>query len=368
MKYKLRQLLKMFTQHIVFPFLYFINRWKRVDEKLVVLADAHHESCPPHMQEIKKKLIEENYQVREFYRDVKKLGTLKGFISLAGFMRIYTKCKTVIICDNFLPVSSCRKKKETKVIQLWHGCGAFKRFGYDAKDDIPKGYKGNVYKNYDLVTVSGNACVPHFESAMGLKDIVKPMGLCHTDRLFDEEYISKCKLMFEKQYPDAKGKKVVLWAPTFRGNAHDGRLEGEDVIDSIAAMDEFGDYYFIKSLHPHIEDAKSVREKNMNTDQLIVCTDVLITDYSSVFFEAGLINKPVIFFASDYQEYLDNRGFYLEYNQLPGKIAKNKQELIRALGEGALEIYNNDFYGKYMNGCDGRVCDRVIDFISGRNS
>ena len=45
---------------------------------------------------------------------------------------------------------SCHKRKGTTVIQLWHGCGAFKRFGYDAKDDIPQFYKGNVYRNAPL--------------------------------------------------------------------------------------------------------------------------------------------------------------------------------------------------------------------------
>ncbi len=368
---RLRQILKMLTQHVIYPFIYFINRWKKVEKNLIMLADAHHDTCPPHMQEIRNKLIEENYQVREFYRDVNKLGTLKGFISLAGFMSIYPKCGTVIICDNFLPIASCKKKKATTVIQLWHGCGAFKKFGYDASDDIPEGYKGNVYKNYDLVTVSGKACVPFFESAMRLEKVIKALGVSHTDRLFDTEYISKCRESFSRLYPEAAGKKVVLWAPTFRGNAHDGKLVGEDVIDSISKYEVFSDYYFVKSIHPHLiaNEEKKVNAEAMNTEQLIVCADVLVTDYSSVFFEGLLTNIPIVFFAPDYDDYAKTRGFYIEYSNLPGQIVKNKDELISALQEKDSANFGDlreEFLNKYMLGCDGKATERVMEFIRRR--
>lgn len=370
MKFKLKQVLKMFIQHIVYPFIYFINKWKKVDTNLVMLADAHHETCPPHMQEIKRKLIEEKYEVREFFRDVNKLGSIKSFISLAGFMSIYPKCGTVIICDNFLPVASCKKKKTTKVIQLWHGCGAFKKFGYDAEDDIPKSYKGNVYKNYDLITVSGPACVPFFESAMKQKGVVKALGVCHTDRLYDAEYVKQCKDNFIKNYPEAAGKKVVLWTPTFRGNASDGKLFGETEIDAVSALEEFSEYYFIKSIHPHLKKkiGGNTEKTDVGTEQLICCADILITDYSSVFFETLLMDIPIIFFAPDYEVYASERGFYLEYEELPGVVAKNTEELKRAFEDINIEKYKDirtTFIEKYMQNCDGKVCDRVTEFIAG---
>ncbi len=370
MRFRLKQVLKMFIQHIVYPFIYFINKWKKVDPNLVMLADSHHETCPPHMQEIKRKLIEEKYEVREFFRDVNKLGSLKSFISLAGFMSIYPKCGTVIICDNFLPVASCKKKKKTKVIQLWHGCGAFKKFGYDAVDDIPKGYKGNVYKNYDLVTVSGQECVPFFESAMKQEGIVKALGVCHTDRFFDEDYIAKCKERFIRMYPHAEGKKVALWAPTFRGNASAGVLFGEEVIDALSVLDEFSEYYFVKSIHPHLKNKEHriTESGTMGTDQLICCADILITDYSSVFFETLITDIPVVFFAPDYEVYVTERGFYLDYETLPGIIAKNKDELITALKTENKDKYKEKkkmFFEKYMSACDGKSCERVTEFIAG---
>lgn len=359
----------MFSQHIIFPMIYFLNKWKKVDGKLVVLADAHHDSCPPHMLEIRDKLIEENYKVREYFVDISKLSSLRGLISLAGFMRIYPSCGTVIICDNFLPVASCRKKKETKVIQLWHGCGAFKKFGYDATYDIPKGYKGNVYRNYDLVTVSGKKCIPHFESAMNAYGKVLDTGVCHTDRLFDDKYIIGCKDRFAKYYPKAKGKKVLLWAPTFRGNAGMANLVGKAEIDKLGESDKLSDAYIIKSIHPHLLEKKD--SEAMNTDELMVCVDVLITDYSSVFYEALLLGIPVIFFAPDYDKYSMDRGFYLEYNSLPGYVVTSFEELEKAViktisGEDEYKEIRDKFIGDYMLGCDGNATERVMSIISRR--
>ena len=98
--------------------------------------------------------------------------------------------------------------------------------------------------------------------------------------------------------------------PTFRGNAgkKKGSVEaapGEAYINLLMNDDR---YYVIKSLHPHMH-----RQNAMSTNELLCCADVLITDYSSVFFEFLLMDKPIIFFAPDYDIYSQSRGFYLDY-------------------------------------------------------
>ena len=82
---------------------------------------------------------------------------------MKSFMKGYAAAGYVYICSYFLPVSSCKKREETKVIQLWHSGGLLKKMGYDTGDDIPKYYKGNVTRNYDLVTVSSEVCIPVWE-------------------------------------------------------------------------------------------------------------------------------------------------------------------------------------------------------------
>lgn len=400
LKFKVKQLLKMFSQHILFPLVYKFNSFKPVNKNKIVLADAHHENCPKHMEQVRDALIHSDYDVSDYFFDLRKLSVFSGMKKMLGFMRLYAGSGCVIICNNFLPVAACKKRKDTKVIQLWHGCGAFKKFGYDASDDIPKGYRGNVYKNYDLVTVSGEYCAPFFQSAMKLdKGIVKPLGCCMTDRLFDREYLNLCREKFKQIHPDAKGKRVVLWAPTFRGNAGAARVVGGQYIDRLADTYK-NELYIIKSLHPMSEGGTEVLRTpsaeqtpqdrrrsweddllpSMSSSQLLVCADVLITDYSSIFFEYLLLDRPIVFFVPDYEEYARDRGFYLDFDSLPGYIVKNNniddavRILYNVIGgdkketdtayESQMRVLRQKFREQYMSACDGHATERIVKEIN----
>lgn len=366
MKFKLKQIIKMFCQHFLFPIIYRINCIGRVNEKKIILADAHHDNCPPHLQEIKRALQNTDYDVEEMYLDIAGTGSFSGIMFMLRFMKKYAKAGVVIICDNFLPVASCKKRNGTRVIQLWHACGAFKKFGYDAKDDIPAGYKGNVYRNYDLVTVSSPICEKYFEKAMGINEngVVKALGISVTDKLYDRDYLAFCKDKFRYEHPDAAGKKVVLWAPSFRGNAGSSgatndMLPGEKFIDQLDSEK----YYVIKSVHPHLRRTPA---GSMSTTELMVCSDVLITDYSSVFFDYLILDKPIVFYAQDYEAYSMNRGYYLDYNSLPGEIVYSGEELDDAIDKALLSPNKHNreqFREQYMLACDGKSTDRVINYI-----
>ena len=377
MIFMFKQIYKMFVQYIVFPFIYFKNRWSKVEDKLVIFADSKHDSCPPYMMSIRERLKNEHYNIKEFYIDSSKHTRKEVIDSMLDFMRMYPKAAYVIICDYYLPVSSCKKKKETKVIQLWHGCGAFKRFGHDATDDIPRFYIGSPIKNYDLVTVSGDACLTYFRSAMQIPDfennIVRPMGAAYTDKFYDEDFIESCKDKFRFAYPNARGKKVILWAPTFRGNAgRTGEKKNMRLFESMrleinAVLRELTDAFLIESLHPHMNGGK---DSIMTTEELMVCADMLITDYSSVFFEYLLFDKPIMFYVPDLEKYTDKRGFYLNFNKLPGRIVRDKKNLKYNIKEA---LYNDDmsesredFRTRYMNGCDGKATKRIMDYIEGQ--
>lgn len=367
--FKIRTIFKMLCQHIIFPTVYFFNRFRPIDKKLIILADSHHDICPEYMSYLRKALLESDYTVEECFFDIYTIGKWEALKKMIKFMARYATAGTVVICDYFLPVASCNKKKKTKVIQLWHGCGAFKKFGYNSTEDIPEGYVGDVHKNYNLVTVSGDDAIKPFETAMilGVDNVIKPIGVSFTDRLYDENYIGLCRDKFRFEYPDAAGKKIVLWAPTFRGNA--GKKRGEDellpgeVYVNLLMEDER--YYVIKSPHPHFHV-----EGRMTTSELLCCVDVLITDYSSVFFEFLIFDKPIIFFAPDYDVYSISRGFYLEYKTLPGIVLTLDTDLRPHMERVLLQdeyAEERDLYrSRYMSACDGCATRRIVDYIMGK--
>lgn len=371
MKYYIRQIIKMIMQHMVFPMYYLWSCRKPIRKKTVLFSDEHKEKCPGSMLLLRERLLASGYQVTDYFFDLKALPAKDGMWKMLAFMRLYAQTEFVVIQDNFLPVSSCRKRNGTKVIQLWHGCGAFKKFGYDTSDDIPHFYKGNVYKNYDLITVSSPYCRPFFASAMRVKDpkCVRATGCSYTDCYYDETYREQMIRKFEDCYGKKNGRNVIVWAPTFRGKAGEPGMDknnrpiGESWIDRLA---DNKNYLVIKSMHPHMLKAGEVPA--LTTGELLFAADVLITDYSSVFFEYLLLNRPVIFFAPDLLRYKDKRGWYLAYEDLPGSIVTEG----KSLGEQVMRILEEDQYAEkrekfrrqYMCSCDGNATTRIMDYIT----
>ena len=369
MAFFIRQIIKMMAQHVLFPIYYFFCCRKPVRKGLVVFADEHKTVCPSSMQRLHDALLlQHSFTVMDDFFDLQALSALSGMRRMLAFMKLYAQAEFVILQDNFLPVSSCRKRKGTKVIQLWHGCGAFKRFGYDAKDDIPRVYKGNVYKNYDLVTVSSPYCRPFFTSAMRIKhpNIVRAYGSSYTDCYFDEAYKHAMREKFERIYGVKDGRTVIVWAPTFRGNAGQQnageRTIGETWIDRLA---ENPAYLVIKSLHPHM--LKRGELQAMTTGELLFSADMLITDYSSVMFEYLLLDRPLLLFAPDLEVYRQARGWYLDYKELPGRIVTQGETLASAVAETLQEDPykegRKEFGTRYMSRCDGNATRRLVHYM-----
>ena len=168
----IRQHIKSALQKTLLPLCYKLSKKKDIDKKLVILADLNSVSTPESMELIK---------VREMYCDLSSCGMVSGLKYMMSFMKAYANARAVFICNYFVPVTSCKKREETTVVQLWHSCGALKKFGYDSEEDISSHFKGSVTRNFDLITVSSKECVKAFVSAFRLKeDIVKPLGVSRT--------------------------------------------------------------------------------------------------------------------------------------------------------------------------------------------
>ncbi len=369
MIFRIKQIIKMIFQQAILPIIYNIYAVKPVIPNTVILADAHHDEIPFSMLAIKDELMHHpELQITELYWNNSSCSVLGIFRNMARFMKKYATAETVIICDNFLPVASCRKRRGTSVIQLWHACGAFKKFGYDTSADIPSYYKGNVLANCDLVTVSSQICVKPFSSAMRLPEkAVRPVGVSRTDLYFNDTFNQACRDQFFSQYPDAQGKKIVLWVPTFRGNPGVASVKGLDNI--LRARDQLKDtHYFIIKLHPHTQAHIEGSNCSISSEELLPVADIVITDYSSILFDAMIYKHPLVLFVPDLDEYLDNRGFYLDYNTLPGLRARNLEQLLQILTDEDLlhssvnKVYT-DFYDKYMASCDGHSTKRIMNYI-----
>lgn len=380
-------MVKMVVQHILLPVVYRVYKQKTINERLLVFADAHHDTIPYSMEYLRGQLSGDDWEIREYFLDYQGHPFGRVLSDMLAFMKDYANARCVFICDNFLPVSSCTKRKETCVVQLWHAGGILKKYAYDTPDDIPKYYKGHVYKNYDITTVSAPVCVPVYERAMRLaKGTVYPIGLCRTDCFFDPGYHKKCRDAFYAGHPEAEGKRIILFAPTFRGKAASPHLVGEEWIESLERRlnemrkeDEPAFKVYMR-VHPHLDNKKKRSNIEIPTERLLPVIDVLISDVSSVIFDYVLLKKPLIKFIPDLDELAKTRGFYISLSDIPGRLVTNGEELAGAVlhavrefsveqmqggnGEGMvkgeMQKQLQDFCRLYMGSCDGHSTQRLL--------
>jgi CDP-glycerol glycerophosphotransferase (TagB/SpsB family) len=294
--------------------------------------------------------------------------------------------KYVFLNEGSNVFSSLKIRPETIVTQTWHGCGAFKKFGFSTADLIfgdnrKEMTKFPFNKNYTHVTVSSPEVVWAYEEAMNLKKrkgIVKATGVSRTDVFYDPEFIQNAFKKLHGLMPESVGKKVILYAPTFRGRV--AKAESPDML-SIPMFYEHlkDDYVLIIKHHPVVkkppvidgmyqEFAQDFTEA-MSIEELLCVSDICISDYSSLVFEYALFERPMIFFSYDLDEYFDWRGFYYDYYELaPGPVLTTNLDMIDYIKNIDTRFDKQrvvDFKNKFMSSCDGHATERIMDMVFG---
>lgn len=303
---------------------------------------------------------------------------IKSCLKAAGFFTLKAKAlatsKFIFLNDNFMPMASLNFSKEAIVTQLWHAEGAFKRFGLSAplSDEVREREK-KCSERLDYVVCTSKNVVPIYAEAFGVDESrILPIGSPRTDKLFNRN-ADEIRAEFDKNHPECKDKKLILYAPTFRDSAEkdSALLSG---IDMKKFTSELPDYALLIKLHPQIHSSKpvdgAIDVTNEDIGALTVICDSVITDYSSVCMDFALLSKPCYFYAFDLEEYEDERSFYFDYESyVPGPVAKDFDTLLENIknprnGEEKLRIFrefNFDFI-------DCKNTERVFEKIISANS
>ncbi|MEG0291413.1 MAG: CDP-glycerol glycerophosphotransferase family protein [Anaerovoracaceae bacterium] len=293
----------------------------------------------------------------------------------------YLATSDYIFLDDYQPeIYKNDYDKNVKIIQLWHACGAFKTLGFERLDAKgAPGFTTRVHKCYTHVPVSSEHSVKHHAEAFAIdENKFYPIGIARTDVFFDEEYKEKTKQNIYKEFPQIlDATKVIMYAPTFRGNnAKDAyfpvhmlnfkklgkfleRINGLMIIKMHPFVNE--EFFIPNEYKKYFIDASTYREVN----DLLLVSDVLVTDYSSVIYEMSLLKKPMIFYAFDIDTYEKDRGFYEPYKDIiPGEIVKSIDHLIEVLENDQYDDERlNWFLKKNFKYTDGNATDRIIDLV-----
>lgn len=302
----------------------------------------------------------------------------EGYLSCFKYGYYMATAKVILVDDYVELLYKIPRREDNFLIQVWHACGAFKTFGF-SRLGRPGGQKqkNNAHRNYDFCTVSSSEICKYYAEGFGLSlEKVIPTGVPRTDIFFREDYKKTARNNFYGKYPTLKEKKVILFAPTFRGNGKKSGFYPENRFDFIKLYEHFhGEYAIIIKHHPFVNNRVEIPEEyagkvidmseNEELNDLLFVTDVLITDYSSVVFEASLLDIPMLFYSFDLQNYISTRGFYYEYDSfVPGKIVYNMDDLIESIENKDFESDKIDaFKHKFFDELDGRAGWRVVNLI-----
>lgn len=284
-----------------------------------------------------------------------------------------------VILDDFYPlVYPLHIRENADLIQVWHAVGAFKTFGY-SRLGMPGGPKVQSlnHRNYTKALVSSHNIADKYAEGFGIApDKIQPLGIPRTDIFFDEPKKQAIRERLAQDLPFIKGKKVILFAPTFRGNGQQSAYYPFEMLNFRAIYEALHeDYVFLLKIHPFVQnkptlpyeysdfyyDVSDYREIN----DLLLVADQLITDYSSVCFEYALLNRPMIFFAPDLADYMQSRSFYFNYfDFIPGSLAENTGELINQLQHPQVDQAKLDgFVNFFFDDLDGKSTARFVDAL-----
>ncbi|MBS4200652.1 CDP-glycerol glycerophosphotransferase family protein [Bacillus sp. FJAT-49732] len=286
-----------------------------------------------------------------------------------------------IIDDFYFPIYVIKPRKGMEIVQLWHAAGAFKKFGLSIveKSFGPKSEyldQVKIHSNYSRVYVSSSSVKPYFAEAFGMSEgKIYPLGLPRTDFFFDQHKKKKAFCKFKKNFPDFKNKRVILYAPTFRGGSH-RQSEFVCPIDLSLLREIIGEEYILLiKLHPYMrKNSKNDMKENhfvhhidneFNIEELLTIADILITDYSSVIFDYCLLTKPIAFFATDLDEYIKERDFYFDYKSfIPGPLFTNTESLGSWISKGKYDIESiTNFRDFFFDYADGNASKRIANHL-----
>ncbi|PSW19687.1 teichoic acid biosynthesis protein F [Photobacterium sanctipauli] len=271
------------------------------------------------------------------------------------------------------------KRKEQKYVQCWHGT-PLKKLGCDIEVGkyVTSSIKGRSYsytidsERYDYFISPSTYASKRFCSGFNFSyDKIIELGYPRNDSLFcNKDNLEKINSIKSKLGIDKK-KKVILYAPTWRDqqfSSKEGTYYFNNQLSDIEFLKQFDEsylflfrgHYFSESLMG-LDSFKNVSDYD-DVNDLYLISDMLITDYSSVFFDYAILERPIFFYMYDRQSYEDDvRGFYLNIDRdLPGPIYTDRISLANAI-KSPSEINYDDFNLQFNPFEDGNSAKRVVE-------
>lgn len=283
--------------------------------------------------------------------------------------------KVIIIDDYSVYFAFIELKDQQKLIQLWHSCGGgMKKIGLDVPHHNP--YEVFSHEQYDDFIVCSDSESEIYLSAFNINEnALTKIGSPRIDLLIhnQDEYEKE----FYYNYPELINKKIIIYMPTFRLDSDFSFKEDYDLKINWENLDEYlgkNNHIFLIKRHPSMLDKginliskeyeNIIDVGDVSNYPLLVASDMLITDYSSIYSDYLLFNKPIIFYCPDLEEYSKITEFYCKIpDDLPGTFCQDYDELINAINNSNEDVDYSYHKEKILQYCDGNSTKNLLKII-----
>lgn len=285
--------------------------------------------------------------------------------------------KWVIIDNYFGSLAPITFKTDVTCVQVWHAAGAIKQFGLRDPSIARRTPGANkrflqVYQKFNYCITGSERMGEIFKECFNLDDAnILRTGIPRTDFFFNNSAQAAAYQKLNKKYPKVIEKKTILYAPTFRDSANNIELDIEMLYNEFHT----DNYVLLLRLHPSINNKFENEKKYENflydlsdypdINHLLLLTDILVTDYSSIPFEFSFLQKPIIFFAYDLEAYKQERGFFEDYlTSMPGPIVTTTYDLVNEIKQLKIDLTQiENFKNKWNEYSYGESSKNFVDSL-----
>ncbi|MDW4095793.1 glycosyltransferase [Staphylococcus saprophyticus] len=375
---------------------YYINciRQYNIKENSILLESYHGVNFTGNSYAIFKKLIESypNYKCYIAIKNledpmvqwIKKTYENKNFeiveYESKQYLKLLATCKYLINDTSFMPYFC--KRDEQVYLNTWHGT-PLKTLGLDIKNAKLNDHK-NIQKNLfsvDKLSMPNKFTADNLVKSHDLNGILNAeVNILGNPRV--DLTINSNELEIREKYKLQLNKKIVLYAPTWKkSEAETTEQDLQDLVTQTEMIQHvLGDgyhvylksHYFIYKKMVKMSYKRHLIPNWADANEILSTVDLLITDYSSIFFDFLPLERPIHFFMPDKEEYEEERGLYLDVESLPGKVSYSLGELLENITrdkEKYVEKYRQNLDNYLMNYCsedNGISSPLTIDFMIGR--
>lgn len=283
----------------------------------------------------------------------------------------------IVILDSYcILVSLLKHRKNIFIVQMWHSIGTMKKFGYSILDK-PEGSSSKIaglmkmHKNYDYILAAGDGYKSHLADGFNYPiEKVVTLPLPRVEALKDKEFGMNVRNMILSMYPQLQKKKNILYVPTFR------KTDDSELLNALSQLCnsiDYNKYNLIVKVHPltslnGFEHNSALIDNEFSSFQMLFISDIVISDYSCIMYEAAVLNKPVYLYTYDYDNYMSTRDIYMDYKtEVPGPVCYDSSSLMNCIDNSE---YNFDklqhFLNKYVYMGSSSETDDIVQFIFNR--